>query len=446
MSNEVEPVKRKSNRALTPKLRFPDFRDQWDEVQLSQLAHLIVDRVGTFSCIPYTVKSGFGLVSQEEKYGRMIAGNSLRNYIRIQKDDFAYNKSATKVYPEGYIARHLDEVEAAVPNSIFTCFRVESHKINPIFLEFQFVGNLHGRWLRKFIAKGARAHGSLNINDDDLMALPVPLSSPPEQRKIAECMSSLDSLIAAEERMLEAIKTYKKGLMQQLFPQPGEPKPRLRFLEFWDKGRWEEKTFETLYDFKPNNTYSREKLNYESGTVKNIHYGDIHTRFGTHFHIGAEEVPFVNAEVLPNELNPESLCRPGDVIFADASEDLSDVGKCIEIVNVGDELVLSGSHTILARPRSHSLVVGFGGYLFKSRSARAGIEKEAQGTKVIQISPKRLATIQVFLPSDKAEQQAITDCLSALDARITAQVAKLDSLKTHKRGLIQQLFPTPEEP
>jgi type I restriction enzyme S subunit len=228
-------------------------------------------------------------------------------------------------------------------------------------------------------------------------------------------------------------------------PQPGETQPRLRFPEFRDKGEWEEQPFKALYDFKPNNTYSREQLNYEDGTVKNIHYGDIHTRFSTHFHINAEDVPFVNAEVLPNELDPESLCRPGDMIFADASEDLADVGKCIEIVNVRDERVLSGSHTILARPRSQALAVGFGGYLFKSRSARAEIEKEAQGTKVTQISPKRLATIQVCFPSEEDEQQAIAACLTSLDVLITAQAAKIEVLKQHERGLMQQLFPAPEE-
>lgn len=229
---------KKSKRTLTPKLRFPEFREQWDEVELSQLANPISDRVGTMSCIPYTVTSGLGLVSQEEKLGRTIAGNSLRNYIRLQKGDFAYNKSATKAYPEGYIARYLDEVKAAVPNSIFTCFRVASEKVDPAYLDFLFAGNLHGRWLRKFLTIGARAHGSLNVSDDDLMALPVPLPSPPEQQKIAECLSSLDGLIAAEGRKLAALRDHKCGLMQQFFPQPGQTQPRLRFPEFQNAGEW----------------------------------------------------------------------------------------------------------------------------------------------------------------------------------------------------------------
>ena len=233
--------------------------------------------------------------------------------------------------------------------------------------------------------------------------------------------------------------------MRIIIPREGGTRPRLRFPEFQIAGKWDKCSFESLYDFKPNNTYSRDQLNYDDGTVKNIHYGDIHTRVATHFRSTAEVVPFVNAEALPDELNPESLCRPGDVIFADASEDLADVGKCIEIIEVGDERVLSGSHTILARPRSSSIVVGFAGYLFKSRLLRDGIEKEAQGTKVMQISRTRLAKIEVFFPADATEQQRIANCFSSLDALIAAQADKLDALRTHKRGLMQQLFPSPEE-
>jgi type I restriction enzyme S subunit len=42
------------------------------------------------------------------------------------------------------------------------------------------------------------------------------------------------------------------------------------------------------------------------------------------------------------------------------------------------------------------------------------------------------------------EQQKIADCLSSLDTLITAETEKLDALKTHKKGLMQQLFPTVE--
>ena len=50
--------------------------------------------------------------------------------------------------------------------------------------------------------------------------LQVTVPSVPEQHRIAECLSSVDALIAAETQKLEALKYHKRGLMQQLFPSP----------------------------------------------------------------------------------------------------------------------------------------------------------------------------------------------------------------------------------
>ena len=141
-----------------------------------------------------SVTTGVGLLSQEEKFGRTIAGNSYKNYIRLQTNDFAYNKSATKEFPQGYIARFSGTTDAAVPNSIFTCFRPDAAAIIPEYLDHLLHGNHHGRWLRKYIMVGARAHGALSVSDDALMSMPVPL---PAGRGIASR--------AAEDRRLSRL-------------------------------------------------------------------------------------------------------------------------------------------------------------------------------------------------------------------------------------------------
>lgn len=233
--------------SLVPKLRFPEFREAggWRAETLGSLVRIITEKVGDKTCIPMSITSGVGLVSQMDKFGRIIAGSSYANYLLLRKDDFAYSKSATKEYPEGYIALYCGEQLGAVPNSIFTCFRIKGEPTVPRYLNYLFLGNLHGRWLRKFIEVGARAHGSLSIDEDDFLALPVPLpcgiKSLAEQQIIAECLSSVDEVIAAQARKVDALKTQKNGLMQQLFPREGETQPRLRLPEFRGKGEWEEK-------------------------------------------------------------------------------------------------------------------------------------------------------------------------------------------------------------
>jgi type I restriction enzyme S subunit len=217
--------------------------------------------------------------------------------------------------------------------------------------------------------------------------------------------------------------------------------PKLRFPEFQDAPGWAGKPMGEVYSFKGNNSLSRDQLNYEHGSVKNIHYGDIHTKFSTLFDITKEKVPFINPSEQSDGLRPENDCVEGDMILADASEDLEDIGKSIEVVRLNGERVVAGQHTILARPNDDNLVLGFGAYLFKSSRVRTQIQKESQGSKVLGISATRLTKIELPIPSTKSEQGKIASCLASLDALIAAESQKLDALKDHKKGLMRQLFP-----
>ena len=179
--------------------------------------------------------------------------------------------------------------------------------------------------------------------------------------------------------------------------------------------------------------------------MKNIHYGDIHTKFSTLFDITKERVPFISDYQTIERIKSDNYCIEGDIVFADASEDLDDVGKSIEIVNLNNERLLSGLHTLLARQIESKLIVGFGGYLFKSNGIRRAIKKIAHGAKVLGISARRLSGIDICFPTDKLEQQKIADCLSSLEHLITTQSQKLGALEIHKKGLMQQLFPAEGE-
>ena len=207
-----------------PKLRFNEFVNdgEWKEKPLGSLSNLISEKAGTKKYKLLSVTAGIGFVSQIEKFGREIAGDSYKNYFVIRKGDFAYNKSSVKIHPEGQIALLENDDFGAVPNSIFTCFRVDKNIIFPGFLKYPFENNIHGKWLRKFIAVGARANGALNVDNKDLLALPIKFPSIAEQQKIASCLSSLDDLIKSQTEKVEQLKLHKKGLMQGLFPKINE--------------------------------------------------------------------------------------------------------------------------------------------------------------------------------------------------------------------------------
>ncbi len=242
----------KNIKGAIPKWRFESFDSypKWNIKKLGCLMKPINERAGDKKYILMSVTSGVGLIPQVEKFGREIAGNSYKNYYVIRKNDFAYNKSSTKEFPEGYISMLKEYEEAAIPNSIFTCFRVIDDEYEPLFFEQLFNTNYHGKWLRKYIEIGARAHGALSIDTKHLWNMPVAVPKLPEQQKIADCLSSIDDLISAEEKKLLLLNDYKKGWMQKLFPAEGKTIPEWRFPEFRDSGDWENTTIEKIADYE----------------------------------------------------------------------------------------------------------------------------------------------------------------------------------------------------
>ena len=227
--------------------------------------------------------------------------------------------------------------------------------------------------------------------------------------------------------------------------KPSHLVPKLRFSEFRDDRPWSNPAFAEIYGFKRTNSLSRDNLNYDAGEIRNIHYGDIHTKFKPLFRLADEHVPYVNPDALTNGFNDDAFCEEGDIVLADASEDLDDVGKAIEVVSLDGGRVVAGTHTILATRRGSVPVIGFGGQLFQSAAVRVWIKREAQGSKVYGISANRISAVPIPVPPTKDEQKKIADCLGSLDDLIEAQGRKLEALRQHKQGLMQQLFPRPGE-
>nr|WP_314834558.1 restriction endonuclease subunit S [uncultured Flavobacterium sp.] len=213
--------------------------------------------------------------------------------------------------------------------------------------------------------------------------------------------------------------------------------PELRFFGF-DKN-WEDLKFGKLYSFKTTNSLSRDKLNYEEGKVYNIHYGDIHTKFQSHFYLRNENVPYINGDVDLSKIKEELYCKTGDVVIADASEDYADIGKSIELIDIDNVKILAGLHTLLARPISEKIYVGFTSYLLKSWTLRKQIMTIAQGSKVLSLSTGRVSNLELNIPTLQ-EQQKIAAFLSSVDEKIQQLSRKKELLSEYKKGVMQQLF------
>jgi type I restriction enzyme S subunit len=429
MSNKVESktMKPTAKPALAPKLRFPEFRGagDWEKKELREVATIISKKAGSNKFTLMSITAGVGLVSQLEKFGREIAGAQYKNYFVICKNDFAYNKSATKEYPEGFIGMYSGDGPGAVPNSIFTCFRVDGHLVSPGYLNYLFLGNLHGRWLKKFITVGARAHGSLNIDNNDLLALLVPFpqgaTSLQEQQKIADCLSSIDELVTLAAQKLDTLKAHKKGLMQQLFPAEGETLPKLRFPEFQDAGEWEGKLLGSfIEEFREKSTVQDEfevLTSARGGLVRQREYYD-NDRITERDNIGFNIIP-------PNYLTYRSRSDDRRFYF---NENILGITGIISTYYPVFRVVDGCNKFFIELLSRYSVNVG----------------KHSVGTSQTVLSLNELRRIKLPIPK-APEQQKIADCLSSLDDLITAQTQKLATLKTHKKGLMQQLFPVLDE-
>ena len=208
----------------------------------------------------------------------------------------------------------------------------------------------------------------------------------------------------------------------------------MRFPGFTDE--WKRIKVSDLLDFYSTNSLSWEMLNYEDGDFHNLHYGLIHSGLPTLIDLKRNTLPFVNDTAKPKNY---TLCKEGDIAFADASEDTNDVAKAIEFINLEGQQVISGLHTIHGRDNGNKTVVGFKGYAFASSSFHYQIRRIAQGTKIYSISSKSFDEVFISIPN-KAEQTKIARLLHLIDERIAAQNKIIEDLKKLKSAIIDRLY------
>lgn len=152
----------------------------------------------------------------------------------------------------------------------------------------------------------------------------------------------------------------------------------------------------------------------------------------------------IDKDNLPNIIDgnvPKNyeLCKEGDIVFADASEDTNEVAKAVEYYNLNGKKVVCGLHTIHGRDNKNKTVVGYKGYAFSSMSFHHQIRRIAQGTKIYSINSKNFSECYVGIPS-KDEQQKIADLLRLIDERIATQYKIIEDLKKLKSAIIEKVY------
>lgn len=200
---------------------------------------------------------------------------------------------------------------------------------------------------------------------------------------------------------------------------------------------WELQTFEETFRMLSNNTLPRADLNNRGGTVRNIHYGDILTRFGEVLDCEKDEVPYLNDGALLTA--SAQVLQDGDVILADTAED-DTVGKATEVYGLGKGRMVAGLHTIPCRVKKGDFVPKWLGYYMNSPIYHNQVLPYVTGIKVSSISRAAISETLIAVPPLK-EQKVIVAALSEVDQLLVEQKKVVSKLRDFKRGCLYLMFP-----
>ena len=210
----------------------------------------------------------------------------------------------------------------------------------------------------------------------------------------------------------------------------------MRFSQFIEP--WNNYIVSELLTTFPTNSLSWDQLvENQDSSLKNLHYGLIHNGFETTCISGENQLfPYIKHSFIPTKY---ALIQNGDLILADASEDRKDVGRPVEMLDIGNQKIVSGLHTIHARNKTDLIVNGFKGFYFQSSAMKQQIFKIANGSKIYGISSSAFSELKMFIP-EKQEQKKIVDLMIKIEERIQTQSKIIDDYNSLKMGIYNWMF------
>ena len=406
-----------------PALRFPEFQNDGEWGLAS---------VGIY----YKVQGGFAFKSGEFKDsgipivrisnipndGNYVDTNNCVYYDRIPNEkSFLIAKGdlliAMSGATTGKTAVYNKDNEAYLNQRVGLFKSTNSQNYYPFICQWVKT-ELFQNQLKRTLAAGAQPNISSKDIESFTLIYPTSDNSSNEQKKIADCLSSLDSYIDATKRKLEQLNEHKKGLMQRLFPAKGKTIPALRFPEFQNEGEW----------------------NYENGDIL---YGSIVNKKHK------SDLPIL-------AITQENGAIPRDEInYRVVVEDKSIEGY--KVVEIGDFIIslrsfqggieysryegLCSPAYIVLRKRHSKICDDFYRHYFKSFQYIQELNRNLEGIRDGKmISYKQFADIKLPYPCYE-EQCKIAKCLSSIDDVIQSYIEKKTALELHKNGLMQQIFP-----
>ncbi|MCX5963377.1 MAG: restriction endonuclease subunit S [Cyanobacteria bacterium] len=419
-----------------PKLRFPEFLDA-EEWEIKEFSKYIVLYRGSS---PRPIQNYLSSDSSGVNWIKIGDTKSAKNFVISQVEE--------KITPDGakksrkvnigelilansmsYGKTYLLAIDGCIYDGWFVLRNHEKYFDKQFLLQL-----LNSEYMQNQYERFSAGGIVQNISSDIVYKTVLPHTSLKEQKKIADCLSSIADRITAETQKLDTLKAHKKGLMQQLFPAEGETLPKLRFPEFQDSGEW---------DIKP---LGSKAIKVGSGITPN----------GGEKNYKSEGRPFIRSQNIG-----WGCLLLDDVVFIDdvthstfSATEINDgdvflniTGASIGRSAVADFRVKCGNvnqHVCIIRTEKFELNPFYLNQYLLSQYGQKQIDSFQSGGNRQGLNFAQIRSFSLPLPLIE-EQQKIADCLTSIDEAIAAQSKAIDLLKLHKKGLMQQLFPSVEE-
>ncbi|MCW9614083.1 restriction endonuclease subunit S [Klebsiella michiganensis] len=416
-----------------PRLRFQSFRasEPWVFKPLGKLAQRSLRKNvdGKITRV-LTNSAEYGVVDQREYFEKDIANQgNLEGYYVVEEGSYVYNPRISAMAPVGPISKN--KIGLGVMSPLYTVFKFIDSKND--FYAHYFKSTHWHQYMRQVSSTGAR-HDRMSISNNAFMELPLPVTTPEEQQKIADCLSSLDDLLITEVKKLDTLKTYKQSLAQQLFPREGESMPRLRFPEFQGNSEWKEKKLGNLTTKVGSGiTPLGGQKNYrKSGRPfirsQNIGWGELLL----------DDVAFIDEEMHNSFIATQ-------INYLDVF--LNITGASIGRSAIADSRIVGGNvnqHVCIIRTTNELNPIFLNQFLI-SNEGQSQIDKCQAGGNRQGLNFSQIRSFTIMLPRDINEQTKIANALASVDVLVTSQNKKIEVLKNHKKGLMQQLYPVFDE-
>jgi type I restriction enzyme S subunit len=412
-----------------PKRRFPEFRSEpeWEEKKLIDVA----DKKVKWSFIGGPFGSNLKASDYVQDGIRVIQlqnigdGEFHSDYKIFTSEKKANELLSNNIYAGDIILSKMGDPVARAciipdnePRSVMGSDGIRLVVDEKEFNKFFIFTTINSKQFRNLAEKASTGSTRKRIGLSDLKKLPLLAPELKEQKKIADCLTSIDNLILSSSKKVEALKEHKKGLMQQLFPREGESVPKRRFSKF--KVKWKKKK---IGDIGKVSMCKRVLKNETSST------GDIpFYKIGT---FGKKPDAYISKELYKNYKSKFSFPRKGDILISASGT----IGRLV--VYDGKPAYFQDSNIVWIDNDNKLVKNSFLFYCYQN------IKWTTEDTTIARLYNDNLKNIDILIPPDEEqeEQTKIADGLSSIDNLISKQIQKVKALKEHKKGLMQQLFP-----